>query len=284
MSESPRRPQIPAGPYLIVGLARSGVAAASALRRLAAAEVIGVDAGPVAAGGRLAEEGVEVHSEEDGVGLLERVATVVKSPGVPDSAPVIERARERGLTVIGELELAWRMLESPMIAVTGTNGKTTTVHLIAAIHRAAGLPVALAGNVGLALSALAGRIDGSVRVVCEASSFQLQDTIAFAPEAAVLLNIAPDHLDRHASFEEYVEAKLQAFARQRQDDVAVLPSPEPALQSSAAAAADRPASLPERIAALGGRARVMRFGTGEAAEVTLHDGRLIWRAPGEPEC
>ena len=116
--------------------------------------------------------------------------------------------------MLGELELAWRLLPNEFIAVTGTNGKTTTVELIGHIHRTAGLPVAVAGNVGTALSGLVGRSTREATIVCEASSFQLEDTLAFAPEAAVLLNIAPDHLDRHGTMEAYVAAKLRIFARQ----------------------------------------------------------------------
>ena len=113
---------------------------------------------------------------------------------------MIAAARARGLPVLGELELGWRLLANEFIAVTGTNGKTTTVELIGHIHREAGLPVAVAGNVGAAVSGLRreGR-RGDVTVVCEVSSFQLEDTLAFAPEAAVLLNITPDHLDRHGT-------------------------------------------------------------------------------------
>ena len=131
-------------------------------------------------------------------------------------------ARERGLTVLGELELAWRLLAGhEFVAVTGTNGKTTTSELIGHIHREAGVPVAVAGNVGTPASSLVGALEPGAVVVCEASSFQLEDTIEFAPDAAVLLNIEPDHLDRHGTFERYREAKLQAFARQGPDDLAV---------------------------------------------------------------
>ena len=125
--------------------------------------------------------------------------------------------------MLGELELAWRMLANEFIAVTGTNGKTTTVELIGHIHREAGLPVAVAGNVGTAVSSLVGSVAPEATIVCEASSFQLEDTLAFAPEAAVLLNIAPDHLDRHGTLRGLPQAKLLVFARQGNDDVAVAP-------------------------------------------------------------
>ena len=209
------RPPLPPGPYLVVGLARSGRAAARMLREHG--ETIGCDSAfsePV--------EGVETHAGTDGTELLDRVATVVKSPGVAREAPVVAGALERGLEVHGELELAWRLLNNRFIAVTGTNGKTTTVSLLGAMYETAGEPVAVAGNVGTPLASLVGELDPAATVVCETSSFQLEDTSAFAPECAVLLNIEPDHLDRHATLERYREAKLRAFANQGPDDLAVV--------------------------------------------------------------
>ncbi len=217
------RPPIPSGPYLIVGLARSGVAAARLLRERGE-QVIGVDAGAPPGAQALAARGVELQLHDDGLAQLERAGAVVKSPGVPAQAPVIAAARARGLPVLGELELAWRLLPNELIAVTGTNGKTTTVELIGHIHREAGLPVAVAGNVGTALSSLVGELDERATIVCEASSFQLEDTLAFAPEAAMLLNITPDHLDRHGTLEAYREAKQRVFAHQGLGDVAVIPA------------------------------------------------------------
>ena len=215
MSRKPR-PPLPEGPYLVVGLARSGSAAALMLREHG--EVIGVDSGRPAT-----PPGVETHPESEGLELLERVRTVVKSPGVPKEAPVIVAARERGLEVVGELELAWRLVPNEFIAVTGTNGKTTTVELLGAMHRAAGVPAAVAGNVGTPLSSLAGSVAPEAVVVCEASSFQLEDTVAFAPECALLLNVEPDHIDRHGTFEAYRDAKLRVFANQGPDDLALRP-------------------------------------------------------------
>jgi UDP-N-acetylmuramoylalanine--D-glutamate ligase len=159
--------------------------------------------------------------------------------------------------VLGELELAWRLLDNEFVAVTGTNGKTTTTEWIGHIHREAGLPVAVAGNVGTAASSLVGRLDSAVTVVCEASSFQLEDTEAFAPEAAVLLNLAVDHLDRHPSFDDYVAAKLRIFANQGNDDLAVAP-------------------VDLAVEDLGGCARRVPFGAGPGAELSARAGYLWW--------
>jgi UDP-N-acetylmuramoylalanine--D-glutamate ligase len=240
---SSARPTLPDGPYLVVGLARSGAAAARMLR--ARGEVIGCDSGRPDA-----PEGVETHLETDGVELLGRVRTLVKSPGVPREAPVVAAALERGIPVHGELELSWRLLPNRFLAVTGTNGKTTTVELLGTIHRAAGMPVAVAGNVGTPLASLVGEVDPDAVIVCEVSSFQLEDASHFAPECALLLNLTEDHLDRHPSFEAYRDAKLRIFARQGPDDVAVAPLD---------------LELPGAVS----------FG-GQGADLTLDDGELRW--------
>lgn len=264
------RPPLTPGPYLVVGLARSGAAAALVLRARGE-EVIGCDSGSgdspelTASAERLSAAGVEVHLDASGDVLAARAGTLLKSPGVPQTAPAVLAARARGIPVFGELELAWRLLPNEFIAVTGTNGKTTTTEWIGHIHREAALPVAVAGNVGTAVSSLVGRLAPDATVACEASSFQLEDTIAFAPEAAVFLNISPDHLDRHPSYEDYVAAKLRIFANQGNDDIAVAP-----------------ADLP--VEDLGGCARRVLFvagaglwhGTGQAPELQERAGYLWW--------
>jgi UDP-N-acetylmuramoylalanine--D-glutamate ligase len=222
------RPTAPAGPFLVVGLARSGQAAARLLASRGET-VRGADSGSPGGAEGLREAGVEVHLDGDGVGLLDETRCVVKSPGVPREAPVIAAAEERGIEVIGELELAWRALPNPFVGVTGTNGKTTVVELLGHVWREAGEPVEVAGNVGTPLSALVGDVDPDATVICECSSFQLEDASAFAPECAVLLNVAPDHLDRHRDLDDYTEAKLRIFARQGEDDVAIYDPAEPAL-------------------------------------------------------
>jgi UDP-N-acetylmuramoylalanine--D-glutamate ligase len=203
---------------------------------------------------------MEVWTGVDGVAELRRARAVVKSPGVPPGAPVIAAARAQGLTVFGELELGWRLVPRPFVAVTGTNGKTTTVELLGEIWRCAGRPVAVAGNVGTAVTSLAGHLAQDATVVCEASSFQLEDALAFAPEAGVLLNIAPDHLDRHGTFEAYRAAKLRLFEHQGPEDVAVGPA--------------------DLLDLAGGAARRVRLGAGEEDDLALRAGVLHWR--GEP--
>ena len=253
------RPPLPAGPFLVVGLARAGVAAALA-RRARGAEVVGCDAGEVSdeVRGTLEAAGVGVHASSDGTGLVAGASTVVKSPGVPHEAAVVVAARAAGKRVVGELEIGWRLLPNAFVAVTGSNGKTTTVELVGHIHREAGAPVAVAGNVGTAVTALPGTIGAGTVVVCEASSFQLEDTEAFAPDAAVLLNLAEDHLDRHGTFDAYRAAKLEAFARQPEGALAVAPA--------------------DLAGDLGGRAERVTFGAG--GDIEDRDGRLWWR--GEP--
>jgi UDP-N-acetylmuramoylalanine--D-glutamate ligase len=203
--------------YLVLGLARSGQAAALALRRRGE-EVIGFDASPGTDAGRLAEAGVEIHlgTEEDS--LLDRAETLIKSPGVPGEAPLVEAARARGIPVWSELELGARLLGNPIVGVTGTNGKTTTSELLGVML---GAPVA--GNVGRALCELDGRVEPGEVVVCEVSSFQLEDIHEFRPRVAVLLNLEPDHLDRHGSIDAYRAAKLRIFENQGEEDVAVVP-------------------------------------------------------------
>ncbi len=227
------RPPLEPGRHLVVGLARSGIAALEALRAR------GHDA-----------VGVDKRQGQDGLDELDDAAVVVKSPGVPQEAEVIVEARRRGLTVMGELELAWRLLPNPFVAVTGTNGKTTTVELLGHIL---GERAVVAGNVGTALSSL--EVDEEVIVVAETSSFQLEDTIAFAPDVAALVNLGSDHLDRHGTLAAYREAKLRAFVRQGPDQVAVLPDGF---------------SAP-------GEARRVRFGGAETADLRLAGGWLWWQ-------
>ena len=207
---------------LVVGLARSGEAAALALARRGVS-VLGVDRRADLDAGRLRAAGVEVVLGADDPALLDDVDLLVKSPGVPKEAPLVARARERGLPIWSEIELGARLLPNAILGVTGTNGKTTTTELLGAVFRAAGRPVAVAGNVGRPLTGLDGAVAADACVVCELSSFQLEDVETLRPRIAVLLNLEPDHLDRHGTLEAYRTAKLRIFENQTSDDVAVVP-------------------------------------------------------------
>ena len=230
MAHKRDRPPLPVGPYLVVGLARSGQAAALLLAERGE-RVAGVDSGRPDGAERLREAGVEVHLDGDLDGWVEGAGCVVKSPGVPREAGPIRRALTLGIPVIGELELAWRLVSNRFIAVTGTNGKTTVTELLGHVWRTAGEDVAVAGNVGTPLAALVPDLDPAATIVCEASSFQLEDASAFAPECAMLLNATPDHIDRHGSFEHYLASKLRVFNCQRAGDTAIVDRSDPVIRS-----------------------------------------------------
>jgi UDP-N-acetylmuramoylalanine--D-glutamate ligase len=177
---------------LVYGLARSGRSAAARLD-----DPVLVD---------------RTLGNEDDLSLLDGVDVVVKNPGVPGDAPLVVAARERGIPVWAEVELGYRLLPSArFVGVTGTTGKTTTTALLGEIFRAAGRDVAVAGNIGIPLTS----IEPADWVVCELSSFQLEDVHELSCDVAVLLNLEPDHLDRYASFEAYRDAKLRIFERAR---------------------------------------------------------------------
>jgi UDP-N-acetylmuramoylalanine--D-glutamate ligase len=194
------RPPLPPGPYLVVGQGISGRAVAGLL-----------------------DGAIAVENDTEGLEHLDAVQTIVKSPGIRPSVELIRLARQRGKTIVGELEIAWRLLPNEFIAVTGTNGKTTTAALLGEIHRQAGIQHAVAGNIGTALSSLVGSISPDTVVICECSSFQLADSLAFSPECGALLNVDADHLDWHGSIAAYREAKHKIFQNQEPDDAAVVP-------------------------------------------------------------
>ena len=210
----------------VVGLAKSGVAAARLLRT-AGADVTGLDAKPVAGLGReaadLADLGVRlIGSDDDVSSAFAGADLVVVSPGVPLDGAQLAPARARRVPIIGELELGWRAMEADTTAITGTNGKTTTTALIGAVLAQQPRPVLVAGNIGTPLCANALSFPADGLVVCEMSSFQLEAAETFQPRVAVVLNITPDHLDRHGTFAAYVDAKARIFANQGPSDCAVL--------------------------------------------------------------
>jgi UDP-N-acetylmuramoylalanine--D-glutamate ligase len=187
---------------LVLGLARQGTAAAAVLQRR---------------GVLVGRADRELGNDGD-LSLLDDVEVLVKSGGVPNDAPLVAAARERGIAIWSDVEVGARVLPNPILGVTGTNGKTTTTALLAQM-----LAAPAAGNIGLALCALDGEVAPEQWIVCELSSFQLEYVHTFRPRIAVLLNLEPDHLDRHATFERYRDAKLRAFANQQAGDTAILP-------------------------------------------------------------
>jgi UDP-N-acetylmuramoylalanine--D-glutamate ligase len=218
----------------ILGFARSGQALAQALRDRGVAVAV-ADEKPESAfpeAGAMRERGVEFFFGGLREGVLKGAGWLAVSPGVPLTMPLIESARARGIAVLAEFEVAWRIAESEesgrnrWVAVTGTNGKSTTTAWIADVLRRAGRPVALAGNIGVPLSAfLSERAPRDF--VCELSSFQLDAVDRFSPQVGVLTNITPDHLDRYTDFEEYARAKLRLFARQGPQDFSVVNADNP---------------------------------------------------------
>ena len=185
---------------LMLGMARSGTAAAAVLERRGV-EVVPADR--------------TLGNDED-LELLDGVGLLVKTPGIPGEHPLVRAARERGVPVWSEIELGSRLLPNPLVGVTGTNGKTTTAELLGAML---GAPVV--GNVGRPLTGLEAPADAWV--VCEISSFQLEDIETLRPRISVLVNLEPDHLDRHGTFEAYRDAKLRIFENQAEEDAAVVP-------------------------------------------------------------
>jgi UDP-N-acetylmuramoylalanine--D-glutamate ligase len=212
---------------LVVGLGKSGLAAAMFLRRRSAhvtvsdirsAEALAKDI-PA-----LLDEGINVEAGGHGLLTFRRQDLIVVSPGVPLDTPEIVQARSFGLPIIGELELAARFLRGKTLAITGSNGKTTTTTLLGEILKDAGLPTIVGGNIGVPVVALIDESTPDTWSVLEVSSFQLESTQEFHPAIAVILNITPDHLDRHGTFENYALAKERIFARQTAQDYLVLNS------------------------------------------------------------
>lgn len=226
------------GSLAVLGLGASGRAAALlARRRMPGAAVTAID--------DKAEEALGATPAElrsAGVALALGPATelpegtdlLVKSPGVPSESRVVRQALERGLPVWGEVEFAYRFLRNMTIAITGTNGKTTTTELTGAIVREAGVPVAVAGNVGHPIALLPSEVTPETVIVAEVSSFQMEYIERFAPEVAVLLNLTEDHVDRHGSYAGYVRAKLRVFENQDAECLALLNADDPGVAAETA--------------------------------------------------
>jgi len=210
---------------LVVGLARSGVAACNVLRDMGV-EVRATDVRPGPAVGpevkALRNRGIKLELGRNSIEFATDCDLIVVSPGVPLDIPLLKWARSSGKTVIGEMELGFCLSEARFVAVTGTNGKSTTVSLLGEILSGASEKVKVGGNIGYPISALAKDLDHDWTVVIEVSSFQLDSSLSFRPEVAVLLNISPDHLDRYPSYEAYAKSKARLFMHQNSDDFAIV--------------------------------------------------------------
>jgi UDP-N-acetylmuramoylalanine--D-glutamate ligase len=260
---------------LVVGLGKSGLAAALFLRRRGA-QVTVSDMRSAAALAKeipaLLNEGIMVESGGHGLLTFRRQDLIVVSPGVPLDTPELVQVKAFGLPVIGELELAARFLKGKILAITGSNGKTTTTALTGEILAAAAIPTQVGGNIGVPVVAL---IEESSEIgwsVLEVSSFQLESTNLFHPRIAVILNITPDHLDRHGTFEKYALAKERIFHAQTREDFLVLNADNARAASSAARSA----------------ANIYWFSIEEpvARGTWIHDGQVVFcsgnDAPVEP--
>jgi UDP-N-acetylmuramoylalanine--D-glutamate ligase len=215
----------------VVGLARSGVAAARLVRRVGG-RVLASDASALDAlspGARaLVGAGCALWAGGHPPAALAGATLAVVSPGVPLDLPALTPLRSAGVPIVGELELAWLAMDADALAITGTNGKTTTTALTGELLRGQPRSVLVAGNIGTPLADHALDLPGDALVVLETSSFQLETTERFRPRVAAVLNITPDHLDRHGTFERYVEAKARILANQTPSDCAVLNADDPA--------------------------------------------------------
>jgi UDP-N-acetylmuramoylalanine--D-glutamate ligase len=216
---------------LVVGLGKSGVASALFLKKHGARVTVS-DAKPEdqlrSEIPLLLDHGITVETGGHGDRTFRGQDLIVVSPGVPVDAPHLVQARALGEPVIGEIELAARFLPGPIVAITGSNGKTTTTTLVGEILGAGGLPTVVGGNIGTPAISLFERATANTWAVLEVSSFQLETVQTFRPRIAVILNITPDHLDRHRTFEAYAGAKARIFENQQSDDFAVLNEDDPA--------------------------------------------------------
>ncbi len=215
---------------LVVGLGKSGVASALFLKSRGARVTVS-DSKPEAELRNeillLLDHGITVETGGHGDRTFRGQDLIVVSPGVPFDAPQLEQARALGEPVIGEVELAAQFLPGPIVAITGANGKTTTTTLAGEIIEAGKFPTLVGGNIGTPAISFADQARPDTWTVLEVSSFQLETIVSFRPRIAVILNITPDHLDRHKTFANYVNAKARIFENQRPDDFAVLNADDP---------------------------------------------------------
>jgi len=210
---------------LVVGLGRSGAAAAFFLQEHGAKVTVSdtrSEAQLQHEVAQLLDRGISIEAGRHGERTFRDQDLIVVSPGVPPDQPQLQHARTLGIPVIGEVELAFRFLQGKVLAITGSNGKTTTTTLVGEILNKAGKKTLVGGNIGTPVISLAGKSSAESLVVLEVSSFQLETIEQFRPWIAAILNITPDHLDRHHTFEAYVAAKARIFENQASGDFGVL--------------------------------------------------------------
>jgi UDP-N-acetylmuramoylalanine--D-glutamate ligase len=266
----------------VVGAARSGIAAAELLVRRGAIVTLTDLREQIEDAEQLRAAGVMLELGGHQPATFAEADLIVLSPGVPSRQPLIEAARHAGIPVIGELELAARWVRGRIVAITGTKGKSTTTTLTGRMLEAGGHRVLVGGNIGLALSAQVDQSTTDTIHVVEASSFQLESIELFRPWIAVLLNFSPDHLDRHATIEEYADAKARIFVNQTPSDWAVLNADDPATLALATRGGARRmlfslAGQLEGGIVLAGDRIVRRDGSGEAPLIPLASVKLLGR-------
>ena len=257
---------------IVIGAGRSGLAVASNLSRSGAEVIVSdrrVEPDPLIVQ-QLSEMDVPAVWGDHPLSLLERCHEVVLSPGVPTTIPFVQEALHRGISVIGELEMAHRLLRgrndgSRILAVTGTNGKSTTTDLLAHLLAAAGLPAIACGNLGTPLMAAMEGRGAETRYALECSSYQLETIRDFHAEAAVILNLTPDHLARHGTMDAYLDAKLRIFERQVAADMRLTPASDPTFDAFAP-----------------GHGRSFRFGWGSPrfSGAWCDAGGMLWLVDG----
>jgi UDP-N-acetylmuramoylalanine--D-glutamate ligase len=251
---------------LVVGLGKSGVASALFLKERGARVTVSDTKSPHQLRDEipvLLDHGIAVETGGHGERTFRGQDLIVVSPGVPVDAPPLVQARASGEPVIGEIELAAQHLPGPIVAITGSNGKTTTTTLTGKILLAGGLPALVGGNIGTPAISLVAEAKPETVVVLEVSSFQLETIQTFRPKVAVVLNVTPDHLDRHRTFQAYVDAKARVFENQQSSDFAVLNEDD------------------QTCVALGNRTRAQVFWFSRKKEVKqgawVRDGQILFR-------
>lgn len=215
---------------LVVGLGRSGVSSAIFLQEHGAKVIVSdskAEAQLQSEVPALLDRGISIETGRHGERTFRDQDLIVVSPGVPSDQPQLQHARTLGIPVIGEVELAFRFLRGKVLAITGSNGKTTTTSLVGEILAKSGKKTLVGGNIGTPVISLAGQSTPDTMVVLEVSSFQLESIEQFCPWIAAILNITPDHLDRHHTFQAYVDAKARLFENQSPSDIAVLNADDP---------------------------------------------------------